>query len=230
MNLEIIMDLEIANQRNFVIGANKVNYHLVNANLDRDFKVSKIADVRLAKDGDTCSICGKKLVGEKGTEVGQIFKLQDKYSKAMGCTYLDENGETKPMIMGCYGIGVSRTLQSIIDQNHDEYGIKWPINVAPYHMVVVPVNYKDEEMKKLSDYIYEEFKKEDNEVILDDRDYKPGFKFKDWDLIGIPYMIIVGRKASEGVVEVKNRYTNEKVEMYANEAVAFVTRNIKENL
>jgi len=230
MDLEIIMDLEIANQRNFIIGANKVDYHLRNANLERDFNVTKIADIRLTKGGDKCVRCDNTLNNEKGTEVGQIFKLQDKYSEAMGCTYLDENGATKPMIMGCYGIGVSRTLQSIIDQNHDDYGIKWPVNVAPYHLVVVPVNYKDEEMKKLSNSIYEDYKKMDNEVILDDRDYKPGFKFKDWDLIGIPYMIIVGRRASEGIVEVKNRYTNEKVEMSKEDAISFVFRNIEENL
>ena len=230
MPLEIIMDLEIAEQKNFVTGANKADYHLINANLDRDFKVNKIADIRLAKDGDICAICGKPMKGEKGTEVGQIFKLQDKYSSSMNCTYLDENGVNKPMIMGCYGIGVSRTLQSIIDQYHDEYGIKWPVNVAPYHLVVVPVNYKDEEMKKLSDEIYNEYKKLDNEVILDDRDYKPGFKFKDWDLIGIPYMIIVGRRANEGIVEVKDRYTNEKVEMYAKDAIEMVNRMIKYQL
>ena len=134
----------------------------------------------------------------------------------------------------CFGIYKDEKLVSTyrlstnINQTYDEYGIKWPLNVAPYHIVIVPVNYKDEEMKKLADTIYEQLKEE--EVVLDDRDFKPGFKFKDWDLIGIPYMIIVGRKANEGVVEVKNRYTNEKVEMYTNEAIAFVTRNIKENL
>jgi len=131
--------------------------------------------------------------------------------------------------MGCYGIGVSRTLQSIIDQNHDEFGIKWPLNVAPYHIVVVPVNYKDEEMKSLANTIYNELNNQKQEVILDDRDYKPGFKFKDWDLIGIPYMIIVGRRANEGIVEVKNRYTNEKVEMNYTEAVEFVINQINKN-
>jgi prolyl-tRNA synthetase len=146
----------------------------------------------------------------------------------MGCTYLDESGSNKPMVMGCYGIGVSRTLQSIIDQNHDEFGIKWPINVAPYHVVVVPVNYKDDEMKSLADKIYDKLIKEKQEVILDDRDYKPGFKFKDWDLIGIPYMIIVGRRSSEGFVEVKNRYTSEKIEMEYEAAINFVVNSVKE--
>ena len=228
LDLEIYMDEELANQKNMLIGANKVDYHLKNANLNRDFKVNKIADFRLTEKGDICPICGARMDSEMGIEVGQIFKLGTKYSASMGCTYLDESGSNKPMVMGCYGIGVSRTLQSIIDQNHDEFGIKWPINVAPYHIVVVPVNYKDEEMKSLSDKIYDKLCKERKEVILDDRDYKPGFKFKDWDLIGIPYMIIVGRRANEGFVEVKNRYTNEKVEMSYQDAIDFVVNSVNE--
>ena len=228
MDLEIYMDLELKEQKNLIIGANKVDYHLMNANLNRDFKVNMIADVRMAQTGDICPICGKRMKAEKGIEVGQIFKLGTKYSSAMHCDYLDENGVTKPMVMGCYGIGVTRTLQSVIDQYHDEWGIKWPVNLAPYHMVVVPVNYKDETMSKVANDIYQKLLDSKQEVILDDRDYKPGFKFKDWDLIGIPYMIIVGRGASEGIVEVKNRNTNEKVEMKIDEAIAFVTSKVNE--
>jgi prolyl-tRNA synthetase len=230
MKLDIYMDKELENQKNLVVGANKEHYHIKNVNINRDFKVSKIADFKLAKSGDLCPICGQKMNSEKGIEVGQIFKLGTKYSASMDCTYLDVNGENKPMIMGCYGIGVSRTLQSIIDQNNDEFGIKWPINVAPYHTVVVPINYKDEEMKCLADKIYENLLEEKLEVILDDRDYKPGFKFKDWDLIGIPYMIIVGRRATEGIVELKSRYTGEKVEMDYEEAIKHIASKIKENL
>ena len=226
MDLEIYMDEELSNQKNLVIGANKLDYHIKNANLNRDVKVNKIADFRLTEKGAICPICGASMDSEMGIEVGQIFKLGTKYSASMDCTYLDENGSNKPMVMGCYGIGVSRTLQSIIDQNHDEFGIKWPLNVAPYHIVVVPVNYKDEEMKKLADTIYSDLNNKKQEVILDDRDYKPGFKFKDWDLIGIPYMIIVGRRANEGIVEVKNRYTNEKTEMEYNEAIDFILKSI----
>ena len=228
LDLEVYMDEELANQKNMLIGANKVDYHLRNANLNRDFEVSKIADFRLTEKGDICPICGARMDSEMGIEVGQIFKLGTKYSASMNCTYLDESGSNKPMVMGCYGIGVSRTLQSIIDQNHDDFGIKWPINVAPYHVVVVPVNYKDEEMKLLADKIYDKLIKEKQEVILDDRDYKPGFKFKDWDLIGIPYMIIVGRRASEGFVEVKNRYTNEKAEMRYEDAINFVINSVNQ--
>ena len=227
LNLDIYMDIELQNQKNLVTGANKADYHILNMNLNRDFTVNKIADLRLTQNGDICPVCGKRLCSEKGIEVGQIFKLGTKYSKSMGCTYLDEQGVNKPMIMGCYGIGITRTLQSIIDQNHDEFGIKWPMRVAPYHAVVVPVNYKDEEMKKLSDTIYDNLINQNQEVILDDRDYKPGFKFKDWDLIGIPYMIIVGRRANEGIVELKNRYTNEKIEMKYNDAIDFVVNKVK---
>ena len=228
MDLEIYMDSELANQKNLITGANKADYHVMNMNLNRDFTVNKIADLKLTQKGDICPVCGNRLNSEKGIEVGQVFKLGTKYSESMGCTYLDEQGVNKPMIMGCYGIGVTRTLQSIIDQNHDEYGIKWPMLVAPYHMVVVPVNYKDEEMKSLADTIYNELKDMNQEVLLDDRDYKPGFKFKDWDLIGIPYMIIVGRRASEGIVEVKNRYTNEKCEMNYKDAIELIANKVRE--
>lgn len=229
MALDVVMDKELENQKNLVIGSNKVDYHYINANLDRDFKVNRIADFRLTKSGDVCPVCGKMLSSEKGIEVGQIFKLGTKYSSSMDCTYLDEDGVNKPMVMGCYGIGVSRTLQSIIDQNHDEHGIKWPLNVAPYHVVVVPVNYKEQEIKYLSEKIYFELMEKNKEVILDDRDYKPGFKFKDWDLIGIPYMIIVGRRSNEGIVEIKNRYTNEKIEVDYREAIEYII-NVTDNL
>ena len=230
MDLEIYLDKELENQKNLIVGANKTDYHLGNVNLNRDYKVSKIADLKLAQQGDICPCCGNRLCSEKGIEVGQLFKLGTKYSESMNCTYLDEAGVNKPMIMGCYGIGVSRTLQSVIDQYHDEWGIKWPVNIAPYHVVVVPVNYKDDQMKSLSDVIYEKLKSMKQEVIIDDRDYKPGFKFKDWDLIGIPYMIIVGRGATEGIVEVKNRYTNEKMEIEYNKAIEFVLEKINERL
>ena len=230
MDLEIYMDLELQNQKNLVVGANKIDHHILNVNLNRDFKVTRIADIRMAQEGDICPVCGKRMLAEKGIEVGQIFKLGTKYSASMHCDYLDESGVTKPMVMGCYGIGITRTLQSVIDQYHDDWGIKWPVNLAPYHVVVVPVNYKDEEMKKVADLVYEKLIANKSEVILDDRDYKPGFKFKDWDLIGIPYMIIVGRGASDNMVEVKDRRTNEKVEMKMEDAIKFVNDRIKEEL
>ena len=165
---------------------------------------------------------------ERGIEVGQIFKLKTKYSEAMGCTYLNDKGVEVPMVMGCYGIGVTRTMASIIEQNHDENGICWPLNVAPYHAVVIAVNYKDETQKQLADSIYETLKKNKVEVVLDDRDAKPGFKFKDWDLIGIPMIITVGRKANENIVEFKFRKENIKEEKTVEEAVEIVINKVKE--
>ena len=140
----------------------------------------------------------------------------------MNCTYTDEAGNNVPMVMGCYGIGVTRTMSSIIEQHHDEFGIKWPLNVAPYHAVIVPVKYSDEAQKRLADQIYEELKRAHVEVVLDDRNAGFGFKAKDWELIGIPYQIVVGREAANGIVEFKIRETNEKVSMTSQEAVVNV--------
>ena len=146
----------------------------------------------------------------------------------MGCTYLNEQGITKPMVMGCYGIGVTRTFASIIEQHHDESGIVFPLQVAPYHTCVIAVNYDDAEQAKLSDAIHDEFVKNKVEVVEDDRKLKLGFKLKDWELIGIPYLIIVGRRANEGIVELKNRYTNAKEELPYLDAIKFVEEKVKE--
>ena len=146
----------------------------------------------------------------------------------MGCTFLNDKGVDTPMVMGCYGIGVTRTMSSIIEQNHDENGICWPINVAPYHAVVIAINYNDEAQRQVADSIYETLKKNKVEVILDERDAKPGFKFKDWDLIGIPMIITVGRKASESVVEFKFRKENVKEEKSVDEVIQIVTEKVRE--
>ena len=227
-NVDIYVDSELANMKNVVVGGNKVDTHILNANINRDFKATKIVDLKLVKENDVCPICGKPLKAERGIEVGQIFKLKTKYSEAMGCTYLNDKGVEAPMVMGCYGIGVTRTMASIIEQNHDENGICWPLNVAPYHAVVIAVNYKDETQKQLADSIYETLKKNKVEVVLDDRDAKPGFKFKDWDLIGIPMIITVGRKANENIVEFKFRKENIKEEKTVEEAVEIVINKVKE--
>jgi prolyl-tRNA synthetase len=204
--------------KNIVVGANQKDAHLINVNFGRDF-TGEVLQIRATVEGDICPICGAPLAMERGIEVGQIFKLGTKYSSPMNCTYTNDAGVATPMVMGCYGIGVTRTMSSIIEQYHDEYGIKWPLNVAPYHAVVVPINYNDETMKDAADKIYDELRKSHAEVILDDRDAKPGFKFKDWELIGIPYMIIVGKRASEGICEFKNRATLEKEEITFEEAI-----------
>ena len=225
-NIEILVDEEVTMMKNFVVGANEHDYHLVNVNFGRDF-TGTVKMFRAAQSGDKCPVCGLPLELERGIEVGQIFKLGTKYSASMDCTYTDEAGKNVPMVMGCYGIGVTRTLSSIIEQHHDEFGIKWPLNVAPYHAVVVPINYKDETMKAGAEKIYQELLNAGVEVILDDRDAKPGFKFKDWELIGIPYIITVGRLAGDEICEFKERSTMEKVEKPFADAISTVVEAVK---
>ena len=227
-NIDVYVDSELANMKNMVVGGNKVDTHILNANLNKDYKATQIVDLKNVKEGDLCPVCGKPMKAERGIEVGQIFKLKTKYSEAMGCTYLNDKGVDVPMVMGCYGIGVTRTMSSIIEQNHDENGICWPLNVAPYHAVVIAVNYKDETQRNVADSIYETLKKNNVEVVLDDRDAKPGFKFKDWDLIGIPLIITVGRRANEQIVEFKVRKENVKEEKTVEEAINIVINKVKE--
>jgi len=226
VKLDIYVDEELKDMNGFLVGANEKDFHLANVKYGRDFE-GKVCDLRMATEGAMCPICGKPLKSARGIEVGQVFKLQTKYSDAMKCTYVNEKGQNVPMVMGCYGIGVTRTLQSIVEQYHDEFGIKWPLNTAPFHAVVVPINAKDETQTALATKIYEELKKNKVEVILDDRDERPGFKFKDWELIGIPYMIICGKKAGEDVVEFKVRATLEKTEKSSSEAVSTVVDAVK---
>ena len=221
LNCKIIIDNEVSKMKNIICGANKYDYHLKNVNYGRDF-TGTVIDLRKAVKGDLCPVCGQPMNIERGIEVGQIFKLGTKYSSAMNCTYTSENGQNVPMVMGCYGIGVTRTMSSIIEQHHDEFGIKWPLNVAPYHVVIIPVKYADEAQKTLSDKIYAELKKAKVEVVLDDRNAGFGFKAKDWELIGIPYQIVVGREAANDIVEFKVRETNEKTIRSSAEAIGEV--------
>lgn len=226
LNVKTLVDDEVAIMKNFVVGGNESNYHFINANFKRDF-TGQVIDARKVALGDRCPICGKPLKMEKGIEVGQIFKLGTKYSKPMNCVYQDENGELKPIVMGCYGIGVTRTMSSIIEQYHDEHGICWPLNVAPYHVVIVPINYNDETMRTKATELYEKFKTAGVEVVLDDRDERPGFKFKDWELIGIPYIITVGRLAGDNIVEFKERKTMIKKEKSLDEAYETVVDAVR---
>ena len=226
-DITVLVDEEVSLMKNIVVGANKKDYHLKNVNYGRDFN-GIVGQFRNTEEGDLCPICGQPLKNERGIEVGQIFKLGTKYSEPMGCTYQDDDGKLKPMVMGCYGIGVTRTMSSIIEQNHDEFGIKWPLNVAPYHCVIVPISFKDEVQKQVAISMYEELKEKGVEVILDDRDERPGFKFKDWELIGIPYIITVGRKANDGIVEFKVRATNIKEEKTIEEAKNIVVTAVNE--
>ncbi|MDD7796411.1 proline--tRNA ligase [Clostridium sp. 'White wine YQ'] len=205
---ELLVDNEVSNMYNFIVGANETGYHLSNVNYGRDFD-GKLGDYRNITEGEICPHCGAKITISRGTEVGHIFKLGTKYSESMNANFIDEKGESKPFIMGCYGIGVTRTMASIIEQHHDENGIIWPISVAPYQVSVIPVNIKDEAQMKVAEEIYNKLKSMHVEVIMDDRNERAGVKFKDSDLIGIPMRITVGKKITDGQIEFKLRNSSD---------------------
>ena len=206
----VVVDHSVMQMHNFCCGANKEGYHMVTVNPGRDFTPTFVADIRLIQEGDPCPHCGGKVAKARGIEVGQVFKLFTKYSAAMNCTFLDENGKENPMVMGCYGIGVSRTMAACIEQNNDKDGMIWPVAIAPYEVLVVPVNTKDEASTAKAEEIYEVLKKAGVEAVIDDRNERPGVKFKDADLIGYPLRVVVGPKTlAEGNIEVKARRTGE---------------------
>ncbi len=209
-DIPIIADETVRDMKNFVVGINQTDKHLVGANLaDLGIDNLKFTDIRLVEAGDFCPECGKPLKVTQGIEVGNIFKLGTKYSKPMNAVYLDKNGKSHPYIMGCYGIGISRTAAAAVEAHNDEHGIKWPISIAPYHVVIVPVNIQDKLQMETAEKMYEELKKAGVEVVLDDRDERAGVKFKDADLIGFPYRVTVGKTINEGLVEYKTRETGE---------------------
>ena len=209
-DIPIIADETVREMKNFVVGINQTDKHQVGANLsDLGVENLQYADIRLVEAGDFCPECGKPLKVTKGIEVGNIFKLGTKYSKPMNAVYLDQNGKSHPYIMGCYGIGISRTAAAAVEAHYDEHGIKWPISIAPYHVVIVPVNIQDKLQMETAEKMYEELKKAGVEVVLDDRDERAGVKFKDADLIGFPYRVTVGKTINEGLVEYKTRETGE---------------------
>ena len=206
----VVVDATVMKMHNVCCGANKEGYHFINVNPGRDFTPTYVADIRLIQEGDPCPHCGGEVSKARGIEVGQVFKLFTKYSSALKATYLDENGKEQPMVMGCYGVGVSRTMAAAIEQNYDDNGIIWPIEIAPYHVLVVPVNTKDEASAAKAEEIYMQLKKAGLETVIDDRNERPGVKFKDADLIGYPLRVVVGPKTlTEGKLEVKIRKTGE---------------------
>lgn len=206
----VVVDATVMKMHNGCCGANKEGYHFINVNPGRDFIPTYVADIRLIQEGDPCPHCGGEVSKARGIEVGQVFKLFTKYSSALKATYLDENGKEQPMVMGCYGVGVSRTMAAAIEQNYDDNGIIWPIEIAPYHVLVVPVNTKDEASAAKAEEIYMQLKKVGLETVIDDRNERPGVKFKDADLIGYPLRVVVGPKTlTEGKLEVKIRKTGE---------------------
>ncbi|MFV0517688.1 MAG: proline--tRNA ligase [Aminipila sp.] len=224
----IVVDSEIPGLKNLCAGACKENYHIKNVNYGRDFKADIIADLKLLKEGDACPICGSPVKHARGIEVGQVFKLGTRYSESMGAYYKDENQKDQLIVMGCYGIGVTRTLAAIVEQHHDENGIIWPMSIAPYHVIMTLVNPDDETQSKVADDIYMELTKSGVEVLLDDRKERPGVKFKDADLLGIPLRITVGRGAADGQVEYKLRRESEKQEISVEEAIARAIQTVNE--
>lgn len=206
----VVVDATVMKMHNVCCGANKEGYHFINVNPGRDFTPTYVADIRLIQEGDPCPHCDGEVSKARGIEVGQVFKLFTKYSSALKATYLDENGKEQPIVMGCYGVGVSRTMAAAIEQNYDDNGIIWPIEIAPYHVLVVPVNTKDEASAAKAEEIYMQLKKVGLETVIDDRNERPGVKFKDADLIGYPLRVVVGPKTlTEGKLEVKIRKTGE---------------------
>lgn len=209
ISIPVIADHRIKSMSNFLVGANKSDYHIKNVNVDRDFKVNQYADIRNIREGDICPKCHEGHIHfSKGIEIGNIFKLGDKYAKALGLNYLDQNNQLNPVIMGSYGIGPGRCMAAIVEQNHDDYGIIWPKEIAPYSVAIVIINSKVETQVSVADDLYQQLLKAKIDVILDDRDERPGVKFNDMDLIGIPVRITVGKAIEQGQVEVKFR--NEK--------------------
>ena len=206
----VVVDQSVMQMHNICCGANEEGYHYINVNPGRDFTPTYVADIRLMAEGDPCPHCGAAVKKARGIEVGQVFKLFTKYSKAMHATYLDENGKEQPLVMGCYGIGVGRTMAAAVEQNNDKDGMIWPAAIAPYHLLVVPVNVKDEASNAKAEEIYQTLQKAGLEVVIDDRKERPGVKFKDADLIGYPLRVVVGPKTlTTGELGVKVRRTGE---------------------
>jgi len=212
LKLKIVADNAVLGIKNFVTGANLKDAHSINVNINRDFKIDVCGDIRMVKGGDLCSRCNGTLRVYKGIEVGHVFKLGTKYSESLKATYLDENGKEKLIVMGCYGIGVGRTVAASIEQNHDDNGIIWPMPIAPFQAIILSLNIKNADVVKISENIYQTLRGSGIEVLLDERDERPGIKFKDADLIGMPIHIIIGEKnLKDNKVEIKVRKDGRRI-------------------
>ncbi|MCY7770368.1 proline--tRNA ligase [Bacillus haynesii] len=225
--IEIFADFAVKAMANAAAGANKTDYHYQNVNISRDAHNVTFADLRLIQEGDPSPDGNGTIRFAKGIEVGQVFKLGTRYSEAMDATYLDENGRAQPMLMGCYGIGISRTLSAIVEQHHDDKGLIWPLEVTPYDLHILALNMKNDTQAQLAEKLYADFKANGYDVLFDDRAERAGVKFADSDLIGLPIRITVGKRADEGVVEVKIRKTGESFEVAADELPDFIEKQVK---
>ena len=210
LKTQVIADQAVSMMMNCVVGGNKADTHIINANQERDFNIDKVIDIRYVTEGDRCPKCNDALDISHGIELGHVFKLGTRYSDSLGAKFLDSNGKEQPIIMGSYGIGVNRILAATIEKSHDSNGIIWPLPLAPYEVLVVPINIKDDVIMDTATKIYDDLCEEGVEVLLDDRDQRPGFKFKDADLIGVPIRITVGKRLKEtGELEIKLRSKDE---------------------
>ncbi|MFH1215257.1 MAG: proline--tRNA ligase [Pseudomonadota bacterium] len=221
LKIKTVADLDVTKMANFTVGANEKNFHLQNVNIGRDFSVSRSADLRMVNAEDRCPRCGGPLELTKGIEVGHIFKLGTTYSEALKATFLDDQGKEIPFVMGCYGIGVSRSVAAAIEQNHDKDGIIFPLPIAPFQVILLNLSAKDEEISLAAENLYDEFRKNNIEVLLDDRDERPGIKFKDADLIGIPFRVTVGKSLTqEGKIEIRERKSGNTISVAVSETTS----------
>ncbi len=231
LDIAIVGDAAVEAMSNFVVGANEADAHHVDVNYGRDFDVTVFADLREARAGDPCAVCGGTLEIHRGIEVGHVFLLGDKYSKSMEANYLDTNGKAQPLQMGCYGIGITRIIAAVVEQNHDEDGMIWPLPIAPYQVLLTVLHIDDEEVMGAAESIYEQLTEAGTEVLIDDRDVGFGSKFKDADLLGIPLRITLGRRGVQnGEVEMKWRDSDEQLEVPLDEIVDRSTAEIAERL
>ena len=219
-SVRVVADKSVRNIKNAVTGANKGDYHITGANPGRDFEADSYVDIRVAREGDPCPVSQNGILkASRGIEVGHVFKLGTKYSEALGATYVDEKGAEKPLVMGCYGIGIGRTVAAAIEQNNDEYGIKFPAPIAPFEVSVLPINMKQQDVKDAAEKIYSALLHDGVDVLIDDRAETAGVKFKDSDLLGIPIQITIGRRnLKEGKIEIKNRNSGERISVSVEKA------------
>lgn len=221
LNARVVIDEEVLKMKNFCCGANKEGYHYINANV-KDINYDIVADIVNVKEGDICPNCGGKLYFKKGIEIGNTFKLGTKYSEALGLNYSDEFNKLKPVVMGSYGIGLGRCMAAVVEQHNDDKGIIWPDTIAPFKTSIVIVNTKDEIQNTVANDLYDELMKNNVDTILDDRNERLGVKLNDMDLIGVPYRIVVGKRASEGIVELKRRDNDEILEINVSKILEYI--------
>ncbi|MDY0234843.1 MAG: proline--tRNA ligase [Gudongella sp.] len=226
--VKILVDKSITGINNIVVGGNKTDYHIINANFGRDFTGEVVEDLMMIEEGDLCPVCGQPIYLQRGIEVGNIFQLGTKYSGSLSANFLDENGKAQLFYMGSYGVGVSRTVAAVIEQYHDDKGIVWPFVIAPYHVIVTVMNIKKEEQVELGESIYNSLIERGIETLLDNRNERAGVKFNDRELIGIPVQITVGKRADEGIVEFSLRKGGEKLEIKTEEIDSLIQKAFDE--